>query len=268
MFNWKKDISEVSIDVILLFEDHHLRYMKDTDLQKEFVHIFKSKPYIEWFIRNKVPELNTWIDEISLKYSGENISSIDELREIELKVICQFEDWIIYILSPNDYGNQPFNNWDENELLDITDWGNKIVVDIGSGTGKQAFTVAPYAKTVYCIEPVLNLRKYLKGKAIKLNYKNIYTMDGLITSIPFENEFADIVMCGHVLGDSLREELKEMERITKMNGIIIACPGNIDKDNEQHKQLIEEGYKWERFLEPGDVIGSGHKRKYWKSKIK
>jgi SAM-dependent methyltransferase len=266
MLNWKHDLNEVPIDVILLFEEFHFRYLEGTNLHKELALIFKSKPYIEWFIRNKVPELSYWVDEISQKYKNETIGSIDEQRNIELKVIHELEDWIIYVLSPDDYNNQPFNNWDKKELLEITDWRNKIVVDIGSGTGKQIFTVAPYVKIIYSVEPVTNLRKFLRNKSREIGYKNIYVIDGFITSIPFENEFADIVMCGHVLGDSLAEELDELERVTKTEGYIIACPGNIDKDNEQHKYLTERGYNWQSFLEPGNVIGSGHKRKYWKKK--
>ena len=267
MFNWKKDLKDVSIDVILLLEEFHLKYIQNYDLLKEFAIVFQSNPHIEWFVRNKAPELNQWIDDLLHKYKEDKTYSKEELREIELKIIYNLEDWIIYVLSPDDYHNQPFNSWDENELLGITNWGNKIVVDIGSGTGKQAFIVAPYVKYLYCVEPVSNLRKYLKNEAKKLKYNNIYVMDGLIDSIPFEDEFADITMCGHVLGDSLDVEINELERITKKDGMVIACPGNIDKDNEQHKYLTERGYNWKRFLEPGEVIGSGYKRKYWKNKM-
>ena len=266
MFNWKKDLNDVNIDVLLLFEELHFHYITKTNLKKEFAVIFKQKPYIEWFIRKKLPEINYWIDEILLEYGHLDIST-DELRDIELKIIHDLEDWIIYVLSPDDYNNQPFNNWDKNELLNLTEWSNKIVVDIGSGTGSQIFSVAPYARVIYSVEPVTNLRKYLKNKSKELGYNNIYVVDGLILSIPFEDEFADITMCGHVLGDSLQEELIEIERVTKKNGIIIACPGNIDKDNEEHKIFLEKEYYWERFLEPGEVIGSGFKRKYWKRKL-
>lgn len=57
-------------------------------------------------------------------------------------------------------------------------------------------------------------------------------------------------------------ELNELERITKIGGLIILCPGNIDEDNDIHDFLINTGYEWSRFLEPGD----GYKRKYWRYK--
>jgi SAM-dependent methyltransferase len=266
MFNWKKDLDEVPIDVLLLLEEFHFKYLEKMDLHAEFAIIIRSKPYLEWYLRNKVPELNQWVNKILKEHKTEKIYSKDELREVELKIIRKLEDWVIYVLTPEDYDNQPFNGWNEEELLNITSWENKIVVDVGSGTGKQAFIVAPHVKIVYCVEPVSNLRKFLKKKSKELNFENIYTVDGLIESTPFGNEFADVVMCGHVLGDSLEKELKELERITKIGGMVIACPGNIDKDNEQHKFLTEKGYNWARFLEPGEVIGSGYKRKYWRQK--
>jgi hypothetical protein len=51
-------------------------------------------------------------------------------------------------------------------------------------------------------------------------------------------------------------------RVTKKSGMIILCPGNIDKDNATHDFLIEKGFMWSRFEEPND----GMKRKYWKEK--
>jgi SAM-dependent methyltransferase len=266
MLNWKTELEKISINVILLLEEFHLKYIFEKyNLQEEFAIIFKNKPYIEWYIRNKATELNEIVDNIILKYKNENITD-KKIKETEYKILQKLEDWIIYVLSPNDYNNQPFNNWNKKELLDIIKWDNKIVVDIGSGTGKQAFIVAPYVKSLYCVEPVYNLRKYLKKKSSTLKHNNMFVVDGYITSIPFEDNFSDITMCGHVLGDSLEQELDEMERITKNNGMIIACPGNVDKDNDQHGIFIRRGYNWKKFLEPGNVIGSGPKRKYWKNK--
>jgi ubiquinone/menaquinone biosynthesis C-methylase UbiE len=118
------------------------------------------------------------------------------------------------------------------------------------------------ADTVFAIEPVNNLRSYLKHKAFKKGFNNIYPVDGLITDIPFPDNYADITMGGHVFGDSPDLENKELIRVTKLGGMIILCPGNSDKDNEVHDFLISKGFQWSRFEEPRD----GWKRKYWKIK--
>ena len=35
---------------------------------------------------------------------------------------------------------------------------------------------------------------------------------------------------------------------------------NNDVDNDRHKYLVDKGFNWSSFMEPGD----GMKRKYWK----
>lgn len=184
------------------------------------------------------------------------------MQENNLFILKAIADWLVYILCPENYDNQEFLTWNKIELSSITNFYAKTVLDIGSGTGKLAFIGAEQAKSVFCIEPVGNLRDYIKNKAKLRGIKNIYVVDGLITSIPFPDEFSDITMAGHVFGDEPDIEYEELMRVTKLNGKVILCPGNVDKDNDIHKYLVNKGFKWARFEEPGDGI----KRKYWKNK--
>lgn len=264
MFGWKKDIEKQPIDTMLLFEDIQLLYLPFIGKRRELALVLKTRPYILWYIKNKAPGLCEWVDSLLDEYRNEPIP--EDMRSVEIDLLKTMEDWVIYVTNPDDYHNQPFVNWDDRELTDITEFSGKTVVDIGSGTGKQAFAVAPYAKYVYCVEPVHNLRKYLKNRAKKEGLTNIFVVDGLIEDIPFHDGFADVVMGGHVFGEIPEQELSELERVTKENGLIILCPGNDDEDNDIHKFLVNHGFKWASFLEPGDVIGSGYKRKYWKVK--
>jgi ubiquinone/menaquinone biosynthesis C-methylase UbiE len=142
-------------------------------------------------------------------------------------------------------------------------WVGRIVLDIGSGTGKLAFIAAQNAAAaVYPVEPVGNLRVFLREKASRLGYKHVYPGDGLITQIPFADGFADITLCGHVYGDKPEGELAELERVTRPGGMVILCPGTSMTENSTHEVLAAHGYQWAIFEEPGD----GPKRKYWKVK--
>ena len=92
-----------------------------------------------------------------------------------------------------------------------------------------------------------------------MGYGNIYVVDGLMNDLPFPDNFSDIVVAGHVFGDYMDEEFLEMHRVVKTGGMIILIPGNNDEDNETNAFLIQKGFKYSSFLEPGD----GMKRKYW-----
>jgi len=139
------------------------------------------------------------------------------------------------------------------------DFKGKTVIDVGSGTGRQAFTVTDQAKVVFAVEPVTNLRDYIRMKAAKSGIGNIFPVDGLITRIPFPDDFADVTMGGHVFGDELQAEWAELIRVTKPGGMIILCPGNNDVENETHRFFVNQGCQWGKFEEPRD----GWKRKYW-----
>ena len=102
---------------------------------------------------------------------------------------------------------------------------------------------------------------YIKEEAQIRRLRNIYTKDGLITDLPFPDNFIDIVMGGHVFGDDPDAEYAEMVRVAKPGGMVILCPGNNDTDEGRHQFLVDQGFEWSRFEEPGD----GVKRKYWKT---
>ena len=265
MFNWKKDILEQPIETMFLFEEHQLRYLAEGELCKDIAVVFKAHPAIEWFVRHKAPSTNEWVDELMAKYADLPVPAAEELREIEKAVIGSMEDWVIFATTPDDYHNQPFNRWDETELTGLTNFTGKTVIDICSGTGKQAFAVAPLCKTIFCVEPVHNLRKYLKEKAHANDLSGkIFAVDGLLEDIPFPDEFADVTICGDALFGRMDRQLAEMTRVTKPGGMIIVCPGNAN--SEHHRFLVSNGFEWSRFHQPGTVIGSGWTSKYWKTK--
>jgi SAM-dependent methyltransferase len=186
----------------------------------------------------------------------------ERIRQAEITVMEHLNDWIIYVVAPTIYDAQPFHAWDSNELLSLTDFSGKTVVDVGSGTGRQAFTVAPLAQTVFAVEPVGNLRRFMKERACNLGLTNVYPVDGLLEDIPFPDGFADVTMSGHAYGDDPARECQEMVRVTKPGGMVILCPGTGMREVTAHEYLVSQGFAWSVFEEPRD----GLKRKYWKIK--
>lgn len=252
------DATKLSFKSLLLLERWQIELLSKRTFGKDFAIAIKANPEVEWFLRNKFPEISGWLDKIlSIELAD---SSIEDIRKAELAIMDEINDWLTYAIDPAVYDNQLFLKWDSTELLNLADFTGKVVLDVGAGTGKLAFLVADKAKAIYAVEPIESLRHWMKNKAQEKKLNNFYVADGFIESLPFSDGFADIVMSGHVFGDNLEEENQELERVVKKGGMIIHCPGNNDEDNETHQFLIRHGYDWSRFEEPDD----GVKRKYWK----
>jgi len=255
--NWI-DTSNLSFNSLLLLERIQISWFPGWLTEKTLAIALRANPTVECFLRNKCPEITSWLDKVvSLDIGKYNENDI---RKAEQMVLNSINDLLTYVIDPAIYDAQPFLKWHPFELTSIADFTGKIVIDVGAGTGKLAFIAALKAKVVYAVEPVGNLRFYLKQMAKGKGLNNVFIVDGLITDIPFPDNFADICMEGHTFGDNIEAEHKEMERVTKKGGMVIHCPGSDDMDNKIHQFLVDKGYKWSKFEEPEE----GMKRKYWK----
>jgi len=252
------DVSHLSFLTILLLERVQLSWFPGWLPEDKLAIALKANPAVEWYLRHKCPELKDWLDRVMA--AGQTTSDPAAVRQAEIDILASITDFLVYVTDPAIYDTQPFLNWDSNELLCLADFSGKTVIDVGAGTGRLAFSVVDMAAAVFAVEPVANLRSYMKQKSTRLGIRNVYPVDGLITDIPFPNRFADIVMGGHVFGDDPEAEHAEMLRATKHGGMIILCPGNSDDNNDMHSFLVAQGFAWSRFEEPQE----GWKRKYWK----
>ena len=256
--NWI-DISKLSFNTLLLLEREQLAWLPGWLPETELATALHANPVVEWFLRHKNPELSPWVDSVMEK--GDPAATATEVRAAEETLLRSMNDLVCYIVDPEIYDKQPFLGWDPRELSSLVDFNRKLVADVGAGTGKLTFIAAEHdARAVFAVEPVGNLRHYLKEKANCYAYKNVFPVSGLITDLPFPDDLLDVLMGGHVFGDYPEAEYAEMERVTNPGGMIILCPGNSDHDNEIHHFLEDRGFCWSRFEEPQDGI----KRKYWK----
>jgi SAM-dependent methyltransferase len=250
------DISLLDFKTLLLLERVQISWFPRFSLpEAELSTALRAHPTVDWYLRHKCPQVDPWLDQVL----AQNPQNLPDLRQAELAVLRRFEDLLVYVHDPAIYDAQPFLNWDSNELLSLVDFKGKTVIDVGAGTGRLTF-LAREAKAVFPVEPVENLRRYMREKANALGLDHIFPVDGLVTRIPFPNGFADITMGGHVFGDAPVVEYEELRRVTSPGGMIVLCPGNSDRDDLIHQFLLDTGFSWGRFEEPRD----GWKRKYWK----
>jgi SAM-dependent methyltransferase len=254
------DVTSLSFNSLLLLEQVQLSWLSGWLPEPELAIALSANPVVEWYLRHKCPPLNNWLDKVLSTPS--KTSTSEEVRQAEMLVMQAITDLLVYVVDPTIYDAQPFLNWDSRELANLIDFTHKVVIDVGAGTGRLTLIAAPTAKVVFAVEPVANLRTFLKVKARHLGIENVFPVDGLILDIPFPDDFSHVTMAGHAYGDEPEGEYRELERVTRPEGMIVLCPGNKDLDNERHSFLVSKGFHWSRFEEPHDGIV----RKYWKTK--
>jgi SAM-dependent methyltransferase len=254
------DTSDISFNALLLLERVQLSWLPGWNLPRdELALALRANPAVAWYLSHKCPPIAAWVDAVLA--GSASLASPTQIRAAEQAVLARLEDLLVYVLDPALYAAQPFLAWDDRELTGLADFNGQVVIDVGSGTGRLAFAAARAgAAAVYAVEPVGNLREYMRAQAQSLGPARVYPVDGLITAIPFADDFAAVTMSGHVFGDEPEAELAELERVTRPGGTVILCPANNDLDNEIHAFFTSRGCAWGRFEEPRD----GWKRKYWK----
>lgn len=68
-------------------------------------------------------------------------------------------------------------------LLELTDFRDKVVLDVGAGTGRLTFAAAQEARHVYASEPCDRLREYLREKISREGIPNV-SGAGRLCSVP------------------------------------------------------------------------------------
>lgn len=258
--NWL-DTTHISFNALLLLESVQISWLPGSSLDEaDMALALHANPAVAWFLHHKCPEVVPWLERLPAPPTG-SLDDPQAVHTAEQRILQALNDWLVYVLEPAVYASQPFLNWDSSELTRLIDFSDKIVLDIGAGTGRLAFVAAPRARQVICVEPVGNLRRYITHQARQMDFRNVYAIEGLITEIPLPDDFADVALSGHVFGDLPEQECDELERVVRSGAMVILCPGNNDHDNQPHQVLVQRGYSWSRFEEPRD----GWKRKYWKT---
>lgn len=254
------DVTHLSFNTLLLLERVQLCWFPGWLPEEQLAIALQANPAIEWYLRHKCPEITSWLDQIIANHTLPSKPSSEHIRQAEIIVLETINDLIVYSVDPAIYDAQPFLAWNSAELLQLVNFRGKTVIDIGSGTGKLAFIAALTAAVVFAVEPVGNLRCYIKQKAQAMHLTNVFPVDGLITDLPFPASFADITMGGHVFGDHPEAEYAEMKRVTVAGGMLILCPGSSLSESKAHDYLVSQGFSWSIFEEPQNDL----KRKYWK----
>lgn len=109
------------------------------------------------------------------------------------------------------------------KVVDYTNAKNGLrILDVGTGTGKQAFA---FAKRGYDVTGIDLSEDMLKVAAKKNKYENVKFIDADAANLPFKDSSFDVSSVSFALHDmllSIREKaVKEMARVTKQEGMVV-----------------------------------------------
>jgi ubiquinone/menaquinone biosynthesis C-methylase UbiE len=204
---------------LLLLESFQINYLPDRVVKKEFTALLRKYAVVHRFLVNKHPPIESFLSD--LLEENAPVSNPDKIEEYCQEALWEIADLIIYNKHPDLIDSMGRIRWDIEEITAITPLEGKAVADVGAGSGRIAFLVAPFAQTVYAVEPITSFRSFMKEKAVKHGTKNLYVMDGTLDSIPLPADSLDVLITSNAIGWNLSEELKEIERVIKPGGSAI-----------------------------------------------
>ena len=145
--NWF-DPSNTSFNALLLLERVQIGWFRTWNFpEPDLCLALAGNPSVAWFLCHKCPEMADWVEhELRLAEALAQPPAPEELRRCEVSVLNHLQDLLVYALDPAIYDAQPFLQWDSRELVDIVNFEDKVVIDVGAGTGRLAFVAAPWAR--------------------------------------------------------------------------------------------------------------------------
>lgn len=247
-FNWINS-KDYTMDAFLLLDRWCLEYIFAGEEDEEYVEMVAKAlcfyPHVKFYISHKAPGCGDFLKAVE----AVDVSAVSrkEAREVENDLIAENETFIVYgypeVMNKVNY----INNWNPENLYTLVDLNDKVVLDVGAGTGRLAFAAAKKAKMVYASEPCDLLREHMRDRIEAEDIKNVKVLDGFVLSLPYEDDTFDVVTAGHVIGDYYDEEIAELTRITKNGGFIVACNGDDEfVRTEPNPEMLKRGFTFRK----------------------
>ncbi|MGI6368382.1 MAG: class I SAM-dependent methyltransferase [Anaerolineae bacterium] len=249
-YNWI-DASQYSMNTLLLFDRWVLEYLLSTraeDGQESEQYLalagraLAAHPQVRWYCRIKAPATRGFIER-AMSLVPPTLSAA-EARQAEIAFLQRHETFVVYAYPEAMNQVNYIRDWDPKWLDELIDLSGMVVLDVGAGTGRLSLAAAHKALRVYASEPCDVLRDFLRDEVRRRGLTNVRVLDGLVTSLPFEDATLDAVLSGHVVGDDYDAEIAEMRRITKPGGWLVICNGDDDfRRTGPDAELLARGFE-------------------------
>ncbi len=204
---------------LLMLESFQIKYLPDRVPEKEFATLIRTHPVLHRFLISKYPPIAAFLTRILEE--NQELEDRDLIDAYCQEALWEIADLIIYNKHPELFDRYAPIKWELGEISTICSLEGKVIADVGAGSGRIAFLVAPLAHTVYAVEPITSFRSFMKEKAIQNSVENLFVTDGTLDSLPLPDHSLDVLITSNAIGWNLEEELKEIERVIKKGGYAI-----------------------------------------------
>lgn len=223
------------LEHLYLLEPFQIEQLRDR-LEPRFLAAFCfMDPTLRRVLVAKYPPFGPFMDELLDTYSGFGEADEDDLWEIG--------ELLVYNVAPELYDSAVPGP----DLVAIQDIAplEGVVLDVGAGTGRLALGASKTADSVFAVEPVGAMRRWIRQQALHLGHHNVFVTDGFLHQLPFRDGTADVLITRNALGWRLDEELPEIDRVLNEEGTAIHLTGlpTIDTPDALDRTLTADGYQ-------------------------
>lgn len=247
------------VDDLFLLEPHQIACLPQRAPHEELAVVLRKYPKLVRFFSVRHPPIEPFLSE--LLHTTPTVGM--ELAECEERLVWELADWIVYQRAPAMYDATIVDIWNRAALLEAEPLEDKVVADVGAGTGWVTFAVAPIAKTVFAIEPGTALRGYIRDKAARGRFANVFAIDGLLSAVPLPTDTVDVLLTRRAIGWDLPLETAEIERVVRPGGVALHLTGLPfpPDDDPLHEALLGSGYEQGSY-EIGDAVCCKYFRRF------
>ncbi len=126
----------------------------------------------------------------------------------------------------DEFASVPYNPHNIDILHEKFNLNKKVIVDIGSGSGRSTIQLARYAEQVIGVEPEKSMRDQAVKNTIELGLDNVVYVDGKAEEMPLDDGVADIVVALTAVmyppEEVVPQFIEEARRVVKPGGTIIS----------------------------------------------
>ena len=229
------------VDDLFLLEPHQIACLSQRAPRGALAAVLREYPKLVRFFSVRHPPIEPFLSD--LLHAAPSLEM--ELAECEDRLLWELADLIVYQRDPAMYDSTTVSAWSRAALREAEPLEDRVVADVGAGTGQVTFAVAPIAETVFAVEPVTALRAYVRDKAARGGLENVFVMDGLLSAVPLPAGTVDVLLTQRAIGWDLASEIAEVERVVRPGGVALhltGMPFPLD-DDPLHQRLLGGGYE-------------------------